>query len=82
MLYHHMDIRVWNANMRDMHHRNVTAALRNGVAGFVVGALVRDRKTGLRAGVGLALATAFARVTGHDHEDAQFIEVVDEHGER
>jgi hypothetical protein len=65
-----------------MQHRNVTAALRNGVVGFVVGALVSDRKTGLRAGAGLALATALARVTGRDHADAQFIEVVDEHGER
>jgi len=82
MLSYHMAIRVWNANVRHMHHRNVTAALRNGVAGFLVGALVRDRKTGLRAGMGLAMATALARVTGHDHEDAQFIEVVDEHGER
>ncbi|MFB6188869.1 MAG: hypothetical protein ABEI57_03210 [Halapricum sp.] len=64
-----------------MHRANVTTALRNGLVGFAVGAIVRDRKTGLGAGFGLALATVAARLTGRDTGDGQFIEVVDEHGD-
>jgi len=61
-----------------MQSGNLATALRNGLVGFALGAVVRDRRTGLGTGVGVALATIGARVIGRDPDTVEFIPVVDE----